>query len=120
MKANENKIYDTPYRKIRKFVRIAEKFGYSVEMENKHKESYYVAISPIGGDKYAFILRFSKHALGKYNQVPAGVIDSFCSYKNCIRNLQRARSLYNRLTPTEISELWRNRNMDDEYCFIHI
>ena len=113
-------IHNRPYRKMRRFARMAKNLGYYVEVKNRHKGSCYIAVSRIGDSLCSFILRFSDHSLGLYNQIPAGVINSYCTIKSCTRDLQRAISLYERLTPTEISELWSNRNIHEEYNFIHL
>lgn len=112
-------IYNSPYRKIRRFLRVGNALGYSFEIENRHSGSCYICVSKINGNTSCFILRFSDHNLGKYNQVPAGVIDSYCTFKNCIRCLQKAISLYERLSPIEIEKLWTNRILQEEYCFLN-
>lgn len=109
MKNSDFSQYNTPFQIIRRFIRVANFYGYDVSIQNKHEGSCYVAFCYKGKDLIEFIFRFSDHFLSKNNQIPAGVINEFTNLKYCIRDIQFYHKYYKLMTKSEREELWTSR-----------
>lgn len=107
---NFNK-YNSSFRIIRRFIRVAQFYGYKLSIQNKHTGSCYVAFCKKEQSTMEFIFRFSDHCLKKNNQIPAGVINERTNLKNCVRDIQYYHKMYNKMSIIEKEELWTNREV---------
>ena len=101
--------FNSPFRIIRRFIRVANFYGYNVSICNRHTGSCYVSFCKQGKNTIDFIFRFSDHFLRKGNWIPAGVINQYTNIKHCIRDIQFYNEYYKKMSSIEKEELWENR-----------
>jgi len=103
--------FNTSFRVIRRFMRVVSEAGYDAFFVNKSRRNTmtkYIAFQKHGDLNMSFIIRFSDHLLRSGNYYPAGVINYAEDIKNCVRSFNKWKSIYTKMTPKEIDELWTN------------
>lgn len=99
----------SPFRLIRRFIRVVSSEGYSIDIKRSPSGSCYLFFSDDKGSSYCFAIRLSDHKLWDCNLIPAGVIADCLHVENLIRVFQKSNSKFKRMDEREYSYLWTNR-----------